>query len=57
MVSWIDERLSELAVPLLTRSTARWIVSPATRLDAPTVSRLAGPAAPSVIDTVPDWID
>src|SRR5260370_17113701 len=51
VVGVIEPTLLVPAEPLLLMSTARWIVSPGTRFDAPTVSRLA---APSVIETVPD---
>jgi hypothetical protein len=57
VVSWIEARSSEIPVPLLIRSTARWTVSPATRLEAPTVRRLAAPTTPRSIETVPDAID
>ena len=57
VVSTIADRLSALAPPLLMRSTDRWIVSPGTTLDAPTVRRLVdAPVAPSAIETVPEEI-
>lgn len=56
VVRTIPERLSEEPLPLLMRSAARWIVSPGTTLEAPTVSRLAAPVLPRLIETVPDEI-
>ena len=51
VVSVTDPTLLVPADPLLVMSTARWIVSPGTRFEAPTVSRFV---VPSVIETVPE---
>ena len=57
VLSTIPERLSADEPPLLTRSTDRWIVSPGTTFDAPTVRRFVdAPVDPSAIETVPEEI-
>jgi hypothetical protein len=56
VLSTIEDRLSAVPLPLLMRSTERWIVSPGTTLEAPIVRRFAAPVVPSAIETVPDEI-
>src|SRR5581483_4794667 len=51
VVSVIEPTLLEPAEPSFVTSIARWMVSPGTRFDAPTVRRSV---APSAIETVPE---